>query len=126
MSSRTSGRGRAAATARSQSAVPRPAQQSQEKNKDQSQDQDDAGGFALLQPIKLHVLFIIREVTSLVLSFFPDLGVAVSSGLVASVQSLVAVLQQQVDTSGHQPPADSHSASDNVIHCSCVSGSLLS
>lgn len=82
MTSRTSGRGRTAATARTQPAVPRPAQQSQEKNKVKSQDQDDG----------------------------EDLGMTVSSGLVASVQSLVAILQQQIDTNSHQTPAGSQNA----------------
>ncbi|XP_075896912.1 centrosomal protein of 162 kDa [Nelusetta ayraudi] len=80
MTSRTSGRGRTAATARTQPAVPRPAQQSQEKNQVKSQDQDE------------------------------DLGMTVSSGLVASVQSLVAILQQQIDTNSHQTPAGSQNA----------------
>lgn len=49
-------------------------------------------------------------------------GVKVSSELVASVQSLVAVLQQQIDTSGDQGAADTQAArlerhlpKDNVI-----------
>lgn len=47
----------------------------------------------------------------------------VSSGLVASVQSLVAILQQQIDTNSHQTPAGSQDAAtlqnlptDNVMH----------
>lgn len=129
MTPRTSGRGRTAATARTPSAVPRPAQQSQEKNNDKSHDQDDSGGLVLFQPVKLPV----RDITSYVLSVFPDLGVTVSSGLVASVQSLVAILQRQIDTSSHQTPADSQNAStsqtlptDNVIYCGYLSRSLVS
>lgn len=76
---------------------------------------------------------ISKKIISFVLSFFPDLGVTVSSGLVASVQSLVAILQQQIDTNGHQTPADSQNATtlqnvpaDNVISYSSVSSSLSS
>lgn len=61
--------------------------------------------------------------TSVVSVSFTELGMTVSSGLVASVQSLVAVLQQQVDNSGHQVPADSqkatpghHPPEDNVMY----------
>lgn len=115
--------------ARTPSAVPRPAQQSQEKNKDKSHDQDDGGGLVLFQPVKLPA----RDITWYVLSVFSDLGVTASSGLVASVQSLVAILQQQIDTSSHQTPADSQNAStlqtlptDNVICCGYLSRSLMS
>lgn len=61
--------------------------------------------------------------TSVVYVSFTELGMTVSSGLVASVQSLVAVLQQQVDTSGHQVHSDSlkatlgqHPPEDNVMY----------
>ncbi|XP_073342549.1 centrosomal protein of 162 kDa [Pagrus major] len=74
--SKSSGLSRAAAAPRAQSAVSRPLQHAQEKakfTKSQRKDEHKA-----------------------------EPGVKVSSELVASVQSLVAVLQQQIDTSSHQ------------------------
>ncbi|XP_037641291.1 centrosomal protein of 162 kDa isoform X2 [Sebastes umbrosus] len=79
VTSRSSGLSRAAAAAKSQSSVSHPLQHPREKNKfTKSQDKD-----ADTEP-----------------------GVKVSSELVASVQSLVAVLQQQMDTSSHQDATD--------------------
>ncbi|XP_074510917.1 centrosomal protein of 162 kDa isoform X4 [Sebastes fasciatus] len=79
VTSRSSGLSRAATAAKSQSSVSHPLQHPQEKNKfTKSQDKD-----ADTEP-----------------------GVKVSSELVASVQSLVAVLQQQMDTSSHQDATD--------------------
>lgn len=56
----------------------------------------------------------------------------VSSGLVASVQSLVAILQQQIDTNSHQTPAGSQNATtlqnlptDNVMHFDSLASLLL-
>lgn len=70
--------------------------------------------------------WISKEITSFILSLSPDLGATVSSGLVASVQSLVAILQQQVDTNDHQTPADPQNSTtlqnlptDNVIYTFC-------
>ncbi|XP_036931235.1 centrosomal protein of 162 kDa isoform X5 [Acanthopagrus latus] len=74
--SKSSGLSRAAAAGRAQSAVSRPLQHAQEKakvTKSRGKDEHTA-----------------------------EPGVKVSSELVASVQSLVAVLQQQIDTSSHQ------------------------
>lgn len=122
---KTSGRSRTATTTRTQPAVPPPGLRSQEKNKEQNQDQDDGGGLILFQPNELHVPLIIEKIPPSVLSSFSDVGITVSSGLVASVQSLVATLQQQIDTSVHQTPADSQKGTssqdlptDNVISCS--------
>ncbi|XP_051263216.1 centrosomal protein of 162 kDa isoform X2 [Dicentrarchus labrax] len=79
VTSRSSGLSRAAvSTAKTQSSVPR--QYPQERAKlTKSQEKDD---------------------------YTAEVGLKVSSELVASVQSLVAVLQQQIDTSSHQDAAD--------------------
>ncbi|XP_037641292.1 centrosomal protein of 162 kDa isoform X3 [Sebastes umbrosus] len=80
VTSRSSGLSRAAAAAKSQSSVSHPLQHPREKNKfTKSQDKD---------------------------ADTAEPGVKVSSELVASVQSLVAVLQQQMDTSSHQDATD--------------------
>lgn len=126
VTSRTSGRGRAAATTRTQSAVPCPPRSPQEKPKvTKSQEKDDYAGFCSFSSHLTACLFRLEmgKWTSVVYVSFTELGMTVSSGLVASVQSLVAVLQQQVDTSGHQFPADSqkstpghHPPKDNVMY----------
>lgn len=125
VTSRTSGRGRTAATPRAQPAAPRPAQQSQERSKVKCQERHGGGGAVPLRPLEPHVSFTFKEKNRpFVLPVFAHFGMAVSSGLVASVQSLVAILQQQVDTSSHQQtPADSQTAAtlqnlptDNVMH----------
>ncbi|XP_044063040.1 centrosomal protein of 162 kDa isoform X2 [Siniperca chuatsi] len=75
VTSRPSGLSRAAATAKSRSSVSCPLRHPQEKVKfTKSQEKAD----------------------------YTEPGLKVSSELVASVQSLVAVLQQQIDTSSHQ------------------------
>ncbi|XP_028436995.1 centrosomal protein of 162 kDa isoform X2 [Perca flavescens] len=79
VTSRSSGLSRAAATARTQSSVSRPLQHPRETAKfTKSQANDDN----------------------------TEPGLNASSELVASVQSLVAVLQQQIDTSGHRDATD--------------------
>ncbi|XP_070690850.1 centrosomal protein of 162 kDa isoform X2 [Pempheris klunzingeri] len=83
LSSRSSGlsRAAAAAAAKPQSSVSHPLQHPQERAKfRKSQEKDDR----------------------------TEPGLRVSSELVASVQSLVAVIQQQIDTSSHQDAADAH------------------
>ncbi|XP_034384986.1 centrosomal protein of 162 kDa isoform X2 [Cyclopterus lumpus] len=76
---RTSGLSRAAASSKTQPSVSRPLQHPREKAKvTKSQEKED----------------------------YTEPGLKVSSELVASVQSLVAVLQQQVDTSSHQDATD--------------------
>ncbi|KAM9352865.1 centrosomal protein of 162 kDa [Symphorus nematophorus] len=83
--SRSSGLSRPAATTRTQSSVSRPLQRPQEKAKlAKSQEKDEHTG--------------------------SEPGVKVSSELVASVQSLVAVLQQQIDTGSHLEAADAQEA----------------
>uniref|UniRef100_UPI0037E7FD3C centrosomal protein of 162 kDa n=1 Tax=Semicossyphus pulcher TaxID=241346 RepID=UPI0037E7FD3C len=78
VASRSSGTSRAAA-AKTQSSVSRPLQHPQAKAKvTKSQEKDD----------------------------YTDPGLKASSELVASVQSLVSVLKQQIDTSRHQEAAD--------------------
>jgi len=47
----------------------------------------------------------IKVLNTLNVSWLAEPGLKVSSELVASVQSLVAVLQQQIDTSGHRDDA---------------------
>ncbi|XP_035862158.1 centrosomal protein of 162 kDa isoform X3 [Sander lucioperca] len=80
VTSRSSALSRAAATARTQSSVSRPLQHPRETAKfTKSQEKDDNTA---------------------------ETGLKASSELVASVQSLVAVLQQQIDTSGHQDATD--------------------
>ncbi|TDH12178.1 hypothetical protein EPR50_G00068450 [Perca flavescens] len=80
VTSRSSGLSRAAATARTQSSVSRPLQHPRETAKfTKSQANDDNTA---------------------------EPGLNASSELVASVQSLVAVLQQQIDTSGHRDATD--------------------
>ncbi|XP_067458602.1 centrosomal protein of 162 kDa isoform X2 [Thunnus thynnus] len=83
VTSRSTGLSRAAAaTAKSQSSVSHSLQHAREKNKStMSQDKDDCN--------------------------YTEPGVKVSSELVASVQSLVTVLQQQIDTSSRQDATDS-------------------
>ncbi|XP_068426865.1 centrosomal protein of 162 kDa isoform X2 [Clinocottus analis] len=77
--SRASGPSPAAASARSQPSASRPLQHPGEKDRvTKSQDKEDS----------------------------TEPGLKVSSELVASVQSLVAVLQQQIDTSSHQDATD--------------------
>lgn len=83
-------------------------------------------------PLNCAFLSLLREILSFVLSFFTDLGMTVSSGLVASVQSLVAILQQQIDTNSHQTPAGSQNATtlqnlltDNVMHFDSLASLLL-
>ncbi|XP_042346714.1 centrosomal protein of 162 kDa isoform X2 [Plectropomus leopardus] len=77
--SRSSGLSRAAAPAKTQPSVPRPLQQPRERAKfTESQEKDD----------------------------YTEAGLRVSSELVASVQSLVAVLQQQIGTNSHQEATD--------------------
>lgn len=124
--SRTSGRGRAAATTRTQSAGPCPPWSPQEKPKvTKSQEKDDYAGFVHFSShlTSCHFRLEMEKWTSVVYVSFTELGMTVSSGLVASVQSLVAVLQQQVDTGGHRFPADSqkaitehHPPKDNVMY----------
>ncbi|KAM7382365.1 hypothetical protein PAMP_002096 [Pampus punctatissimus] len=81
VTSRSTGLSRAAVTAKSQSTV---SQRPREKAKTTvSQEKDDCG--------------------------YTEPGLKVSSELVASVQSLVTVLQQQIDTSNHKDATDSQS-----------------
>ncbi|XP_049440497.1 centrosomal protein of 162 kDa isoform X2 [Epinephelus fuscoguttatus] len=79
VTSRLSGLSRTAAPAKTHSSVSRPLQQPREKIKvTKTQEKED----------------------------YTEAGLKVSSELVASVQSLVAVLQQQIDTSSHQDVTD--------------------
>ncbi|XP_033497664.1 centrosomal protein of 162 kDa isoform X1 [Epinephelus lanceolatus] len=80
VTSRLSGLSRTAAPAKTHSSVSRPLQQPREKiNVTKTQEKED---------------------------YTAEAGLKVSSELVASVQSLVAVLQQQIDTSSHQDVTD--------------------
>ncbi|XP_062278354.1 centrosomal protein of 162 kDa [Scomber scombrus] len=82
VASRSTGLNRAAATAKSQSTVSHSLEQPREKAKPtMSQEKDDSN--------------------------YTETGQRVSSELVASVQSLVTVLQQQIDISGRQDAAES-------------------
>ncbi|KAL7394320.1 hypothetical protein ABVT39_024209 [Epinephelus coioides] len=79
VTSRLSGLSRTAAPAKTHSSVSRPLQEPREKIKvTKTQEKED----------------------------YTEAGLKVSSELVASVQSLVAVLQQQIDTSSHQDVTD--------------------
>ncbi|TMS11282.1 Centrosomal protein of 162 kDa [Larimichthys crocea] len=84
VTSRSSGLSRVAVTARSQSSVSRPVQHPQDKARF-TKSQEKEG--------------------------YTEPGLNASSELVASVQSLVAVLQQQIDTGGRQDAADTPEAS---------------
>lgn len=117
--SRSSGPSRAAAPTRTQSSISRPLQHPQKKAKfTKSQEKDDSSGLCYeilfqIQKWRCWICVSCLELCvwlSLLFVWLAEPGLMVSSELVASVQSLVNVLQQQIISNSHQDATDTQEA----------------